>query len=148
MSVSEKKLHAEAGVTGAVQTGATLLQATSGATATVSAYDSGSNRFTVTSVTGTFDTTNLVTGTNPDTSTFTFTPSETLLDCWDLTLTPAAFSTIATTTGPLTQTADGLPLATGLCRYVIDNNQIETLSSDAYPLIGAEFCPSSTSSHS
>lgn len=148
MSASENKLYSESGITGSVQVGATLLQATSGATATVSDYVNGSSRLTVTGVTGTFDTTNLVTGTNPDTSTFTLTPTDTLLDCWDLTLTPAAFSTIATTTGPLTQTVDGLPLATGLCRYVIDNNQIETLSSDAYPLIGAEFCPSSTSSHS
>lgn len=148
MSVTAKKLHTET-VTGMPQSGATMLQAVSGATATVTSYASGGlNRFTVTSVTGTFDTTNLVTGTNPDTSTFTFTPSETLLDCWGLTASPAAFSTIASMTGPLQQTADGLPLATGLCRYVKDTNQIETLSSDAYPVIGAEFCPSTTSSHS
>jgi len=147
MSVTEKKLHTES-TSNPVQTGATLLQATSGATATVTAFVSGGqNRFTVTSVTGVFDTTNLVTGTNPDTSTFTFTPSETLLDCWELTATPAAFSTIASMSGPLQQTVDGLGLATGQCRYIAENNQIETLSSDAYPVIGAEFCPSTTSSH-
>jgi len=146
-SVTEKKLHTES-TSNPVQTGATLLQATSGATATVTAFVSGGqNRFTVTSVTGVFDTTNLVTGTNPDTSTFTFTPSETLLDCWELTATPAAFSTIASMSGPLQQTVDGLGLATGQCRYIAENNQIETLSSDAYPVIGAEFCPSTTSSH-
>lgn len=148
-SVTEQKIHAGAGVGGTVQVGATLLQATSGAIATVTAYTGGgTNRFTVTGITGTFDTTNLVTGTNPDTSAFTFTPSETLLDCWGLTATPAAFSVIATMTGPLQQTIDGLDLSTGQCRYIFDTNQIETLNSDAYSIVGAEFCPSTTSSHS
>lgn len=148
-SITEQKLHAEGGVEGAVVDGATLEQDTSGATATVVTYVSGGqNRFTLTGISGTFDTSHIVTGTNPDTTTFSFTPSETLLDCWELEATPVAFSVIAASSGPLMQTVDGLPLATGLCRFIRDTNQIETLSSDEYSFVGAEFCPSTTASHS
>lgn len=148
-SITAQKLHVEANINGAVVDGATLEQDTSGATATVVTYVSGGqNRFTLTGITGTFDTSHVVTGTNPDTTTFTFTPSETLLDCWELEATPVAFSVIAASSGPLMQTVDGLPLATGLCRFIRDTNQIETLSSDEYSFIGAEFCPSTTASHS
>jgi uncharacterized phage protein gp47/JayE len=59
-------------VTGTPEDGATLLQATSGATATVTKVESG--YMEITSITGTFDFSHVVTGTNPITGTFTFTP--------------------------------------------------------------------------
>lgn len=63
-------------LTGTPVAGATLSQAVSGATATVDLVigSGGSTVFNLSAVSGVFDTTNLVTGTNIDLSTFTFTP--------------------------------------------------------------------------
>ncbi len=67
-----------------VKAGSTLHQATSNATATVTAIQCQSITGTstivllLTSVVGTFDTSHVVTGTNPDTTTYTFTPPNTL----------------------------------------------------------------------
>lgn len=65
--------------TGTPVVGATLLQAVSGATATVISVNldlaGDLYSFDVNTVVGTFDMANLVTGTNPDASTFTFTPN-------------------------------------------------------------------------
>lgn len=64
-------------ITGSAAVESTLLQAVSGATATVKEIQTG--KLLVVGVTGTFDTTNVVTGTNPDATTYTFTPSATLV---------------------------------------------------------------------
>lgn len=64
-------------VTGTPVVGATLLQATSLATATVNALPTATS-FDLRNVTVGFDATHLVTGTNPDGTTFTMTPSATL----------------------------------------------------------------------
>ena len=65
-------------VTGTPVAGATLLQATSGATGTVASLVTGNAYFDLSAITGAFDATHTVTGTNPDTTTFTFTPSQVL----------------------------------------------------------------------
>ncbi len=65
-------------VTGTPAVGATLLQATSGAIATVWAIGTTSTYFDVKSITGSFDASHVVTGTNPDSTTFTFTPTQVL----------------------------------------------------------------------
>ncbi len=62
-------------VTGTAQLGATLAQATSLATGTVQAIASGQASFDLYGITGAFDASHTVTGTNPDTTTFTFTPT-------------------------------------------------------------------------
>lgn len=64
--------------TGTPAVGATLSQASTGATAVVTALVSGNAYYVVRSVTVGFNASNLVTGTNPDGTTFTFTPSATL----------------------------------------------------------------------
>lgn len=61
-------------ITGTPQVGATLLQATSLSTAVVRSIFS-TTALDLESVSATFNNTNLVTGTNPDGTTFTFTPS-------------------------------------------------------------------------
>ena len=65
-------------VTGTPQAGATLLQATSLATGTVGTLVSGNAYFDLVAISGAFNATNLVTGTNPDATTFTFTPTQIL----------------------------------------------------------------------
>ena len=60
--------------------GATLVQATSGATATVSDISADGQYLEITDVSGTFDTTHVVTGTNPSTNTFTFTPAALVIE--------------------------------------------------------------------
>jgi hypothetical protein len=72
---TEYRLAAGA-ITGTPVVFATLLQAVTGATARVIVV--GTGYFGVRDATGTFNTTNVVTGTNPDATTFTFTPSATL----------------------------------------------------------------------
>lgn len=85
-------------VTGTVKTpyaSITLSQAVSGATATVAAYDSTGGSFTITP-TGTFNAANVVTGTNADLTTFTFTPTMTAVNAW--TLSPAVSSIVSAET--------------------------------------------------
>jgi len=62
-------------VTGTPVVGATLLQASSGATALVKHYNATKGTLQIEVTHGSFDTTHLVTGTNIDLSTFTFTPT-------------------------------------------------------------------------
>ncbi len=62
-------------VTGTPALGATLLQATSLATGKIATLVTGNAYFDLNTITGAFDSSHLVTGTNPDATTFTFTPS-------------------------------------------------------------------------
>ncbi len=79
LALSEK-LSTSAGTSGSNPTvGATLSQATSGATGTLKEVVKGQavnvTALVVDTITGVFDTSHVVTGTNTDLSTFTFTPS-------------------------------------------------------------------------
>lgn len=140
-TLSTKRLYTGA-VTGTPQVGATLLQAVSGATGIVTAIND-SESFNVGTITGTFDATNLVTGTNGDMSTFTFTPPETLIDAWALGLAAIVQGFTAfddQSNGALVQRAATRPLVTGDCRFRKDlgtYGQLETLASDANTTIDA-----------
>lgn len=124
------------GAAGDPVVGATLLQASSGATATITALNDNDS-FDVDTVTGTFDATNLVTGTNPDLSNFTFTPTETLVDAWPLTGVPAGITAIAGDDGTIIPLGvSGFPVLTTTARYqpsiLAANGPVETLSSDGW----------------
>lgn len=72
----EKRLYCGA-ITGAVLPQSIIVQAVTGATAMV--HEVGTGYVVVESVTGTFNSTNVVTGTNPNGTTYTFTPTATLI---------------------------------------------------------------------
>lgn len=74
------------GVGTGIVVGSTLLQATSGATGTVVGVHvvSGGFKLDLNPIAGTFDTTHVVTATNPDTTTNTFTPIESVYSVWNL----------------------------------------------------------------
>ncbi len=130
-------------VTGAPVSGATLVQATSGATATVTAVN-GNGSFNVNTVTGTWDATNLATGTNPDTTTFTFTPVETLIDTWLITESPLAITSVTSNDGTILpmKSANAL-LAANQARYQptipAPLSPIETLASDGWTTLDIDF---------
>lgn len=122
-------------ITGTVKTpyaSITLLQATSTATATVSSYPvvGGNNVFVVNVTSGTFDATHVVTGTNSDSTTFTFIPQTTLIDVWTLTDPVGAFLNVQSQTGAILNLDLQAP-STG--RYAtISMTEIATLDSDGY----------------
>lgn len=126
--------------------GATLVQATTGATATVT-FLNDNDSLDVTSITGTFNTSDVVTGTNPDTSTFTFTPTMTVVDCWPLTHSAAAFSSITANDGTVLFIGSGsMLLSASKVRYIpsigITQGQIETLQSDGWTSLYVEYARS------
>ncbi len=131
-----KRLYTGA-VTGTPQVGATLLQATSGSTGTVSALGSGYLDLSVSS--DDFDATHVVTGTNGDLSTFTFTPPMTQVAAF--TLSPAAawlYFATSNTMQALAQIGATVLLVTNTFRQV-DTLTIETLNSDGWSSINAGY---------
>ncbi len=136
-SVTVKRLYTGA-VTGTIVVGATLAQATSLATGVVLAIRSGS--IDVGTITGTFDATHVVTATNPDTSTATFTPTMTLIDVWTPVNKP--LGTIVATNNSLsamTQVVSTVLLTAGKFRYQQSLNQIETLTSDGWTSLSLQY---------
>lgn len=130
-------------VTGTPVVGATLLQANSGATGTIITIN-GNGSFNIKTVTGTFTDSDLVTGTNPDTSTFTFTPAETLINTWVLPSAPAAITSITSNDGTT------LPVLPSVFDLVTDKARywdvfapaaapLETLVSDGWTSLYVEF---------
>lgn len=123
--------------------GATLLQAVTGATAEISFLNDNSS-IDVISVTGTFDATNVVTGTNPDTSTFTFTPTMTLIDCWPIDYAAAGFTSATSNDGTVLPFSSSTQLlTTNKIRFQptisITQGQLETLTSDGWTDIDVEY---------
>lgn len=128
-----------------IQTGATLLQATTGATATVVSWHGGVNMADVNTIVGGFDNTHLVTFTNPDLSTGTFTPRMGLLDVWafsgfatyaffgvgyDVTVGP--FQVINTYDPNLELMLPGTVQGTFFVRFNSNFTQIESLKDDGF----------------
>lgn len=116
--------------------GATLLQATSGATAVISGLNLNGS-IDIDTIVGAFDATNVVTGTNADLSTFTFTPTELLINGWAPLLTPSAVTSVVANDGTILAMNGGLPLTAGKVRYTSTINSspfgnFETLSSDGW----------------
>jgi len=134
-----KKLYAGT-ITGTPVVGATLLQATSGATGTVAEGEPGPTPWFILSLSSdNFDTTNVVTGTNPDLSTFTFTPALAQVDLW--TLSPAASFVLYAMANDGTRLNQLAPVAsgTGPTPWLTANafsqsasTKVETLTSDGW----------------
>lgn len=123
-------------VTGTPVVGATLSQATSGATGVVTAV--GTGYLDVGTVTGTFDATHVVTGTNPDTTTFTFTPALALLDVWQFTNYVSGISVMNSNSGVLGLVLGTAAVTTGKARFRPATDQLETLHSDGFTSVTAE----------
>ena len=135
-------------LTGTVKTpyaSITLSQATSTATATVQDYSpiliNGQPGFVVTVTSGTFDATHTVTGTNADSTTFTFVPELTLIDLWNLS-TPAAGAILQVNSNNgtlLTQALNGPPITHQYA--ILSDTQIGTLDSDGWTSLSLYYIP-------
>lgn len=113
-------------------------------TATASASDftmgDGMNPsyFSVIGVTGTFDTSHTVTGTNADASTFTFVPQVALLDLWNFGIIFSAIIAANSNTGQVLEPAiNGAPITNQYA--TIGNNLLGTLNSDGWTQINIAY---------
>ena len=145
-TTSTKVIRLYAGtITGTVKTpyaSITLSQAVSGATATVQGYSATSPAYFQITPTGTFNASNVVTGTNADASTFTFTPTMTAVDAWTLGTAATAIYFAFTNTGQaLTQVTSTTLLAANQIRQP-SSTVVETLTSGGWTSITAGYFPS------
>jgi len=136
-----KKYLYTGAIVGTPVAGATLAQAVTGATATVS--NVGPTYLKLSAVVGTFSTVDLVTGTNPDLSTFTFTPVETLVEVWALTSSVAVISGAASDTNQVLTQKPSINFLSANTYRVTSANNIETLTSDAWTDISLTYLPPS-----
>lgn len=122
--------------------GSTLAQAITLATAVVTHV--GTGYVDVDTITGTFDATNIVTSTNPDTTHNTFTPPMTLVDVWTLGQAVASIMVVESNDGTALKLK--LPtslLTTGFVRLVSPTD-LETLAADARTSVAAQFTNAAT----
>jgi hypothetical protein len=119
--------------------GSTLLQATSTATGTV--VHVGSGYIDINTITGAFDASHVVTATNDDLSTNTFTPSTLALDVWVLPVAAASIPAVASQAGALALVQSGIVPTTGKTRYVAALHEFETLLSDSFTALNVDYAP-------
>lgn len=130
-------------VTGTIKTpyaSITLSQATSGATATVSAYNATATPSFDITPTGTFDTTHIVTGTNADASTFTFTPTM-ITKVWGPITgsTPVQLVSGLSNTGQILDVVGTTTTLTANFIRLIDPTHVETLLSSGWTSIALTY---------
>ena len=140
---ANSRLYMGGTLNGVAMQNATLLQAVSGATASVINVRSDPDCIDVYLVTGTFNTTNIVTGTNPDLSTFTFTPSQPLVSAWQFSAGVAIAVLVVEAIAPapalLTMRVSSATLAANQCRHVSVLSQIETPAADGHTDLIAQY---------
>lgn len=134
------------------QVGASLVQAVTGASGIVGAFNGippNSSLDIPGLIIGFFDTTNLVTGTNPDLSVFTFTPTM-IVTVWQVTPPAAAFSCFSDQSlNVIQQVPENQLIVVGpggalphQVRYRLGPSQLETIQDDGVTTLVYEYAPS------